>query len=194
MGIRRQLVKKVQKVFWIYLAEIFVVAPTHELARAFPKVACELIPISDRNCDRVMDFREKDVATEFLQKIRCGQVGLFAVHKGQIVGSIWATINSSTTPKIARGFVRLMPKEALIHDIVTSAKYRGLGIGGFMLTGISRVLFRKHEAVRIIVDVNVRNASSLKMMRNTGVEAKHRCLSISIFQRPVFVKILSVYG
>jgi len=193
MDLRRQLVKKIQRVFWIYLGEIFVVLPEDLLPTVHPKVTCEFVAITRENCSRVEDFREKDLAAEFLEKVLRGEKGFFAVRQGHTAGSIWATINQSKVPTIVRGFMKLMPQEALIHDIVTGVEHRGIGIGPFMVTQILPILFQRYGVSRVVIDVNVKNTASLKMMDKAGLHAKQRALAISAFQKLAFHKTLKEY-
>lgn len=194
VNLRRQLVKKIQKVCWIYLSEIFFVTPEDQLVDVQPKINCQFVAITLENCIRVRDFREEDLVTEFQEKVQRGEKGFFAVCEGKMAGSIWATVNESAVPTLVRGFMRLLPREALIHDIVTGTKFRGLGIGPFMVTQISLILLQQCGVSRIIIDVNVRNRPSLKMMNKAGLRAQQKALAISAFQKLVFHKTLRVYA
>lgn len=194
MDLRRLVVKAIQKVGWIYLGEVFVVHRGDPLATMHPKASCEFVAITNENYNSVCDFRDSELAPEFLQKVSRGEIGFFAVCDGRAAGSIWATINRSPAPVVVRGFMRLLPKEALIHDIVTGTNYRGIGIGPFMVTQILQVLFQQHEAQRVIIDVNVKNTPSLKMMNKAGLQADHRALAVSAFQRLAFHKVLKKYA
>jgi len=189
----RMLTRKVQKVFWIYLSDIFFVYPENSLATVRPKVACDFVAITLENCAQVRDFRENERAAEFREKLIRGEKGFFAVNDGKMVGSIWATVNEGSVPLVARGFMRLIPGEALIHDIVTSANHRGFGIGPFMVVQISEILFRHWRIRRIIIDVNVKNISSLRMMNKAGLRAQQKALAISAFEKLVFHKVIANY-
>src|SRR5215475_4016117 len=193
MDLRRLVVRAIQKIGWIYLGEVFVVTPEDPLVTIRPKVPCEFAAITAENYNRVGDFRDQELVPEFLQKVSCGEIGFFAICDGSAAGSIWATVNESEVPIVVRGFMKLMPKEALIHDIVTGTNYRGSGIGPFMVTHILPALFQCHRAKRVIIDVNLKNAPSLKMMNKAGLQADHRALAVSAFQKLAFHKVLKKY-
>jgi len=190
----RQLVKKIQKVFWIYLSDMFFVTPEDRLVPVHPKINCRFVAITPENCIRVRDFREEALMAEFRAKVQRGEKGFFAVCEGKMAGSIWATVNESAVPTVVRGFMRLMPREALVHDIVTGTKFRGLGIGPFMVTQICPILLQQWGVSRIIIDVNVRNSRSLKMMNKAGLRAQQKALAISAFQTLVFHKTIRRYA
>jgi hypothetical protein len=194
VNLRRQLVKRIQKVCWIYLSDIFFVTPTARLAAVNPKINCRFVAITPENCVRVRDFRDEDLVAEFREKVQRGEKGFFAVCEGKMAGSIWATVNECAAPTVVRGCMKLMPREALIHDIVTGIKSRGLGIGPYMVTQISPILLQECGVSRIIIDVNVRNSASLKMMNKAGLRAQQKALAISAFQKLVFHKTLRTYA
>jgi hypothetical protein len=108
-----------------------------------------------------------------------------------MVGSIWATVNQSTEPKVVRTYMKLMPNEALVHDIVTGKAFRGRGIGPFMVGRISSVLLNELGVRKIIIDVNVRNGPSLRMMEKAGLKANEKTLSVSAFGRLISRKLLT---
>jgi len=55
-------------------------------------------------------------------------------------------------------------------------------------------LLAVHGAIRIIVDVNVRNRPSLRMMEKVGLEVKEQMLYISALGRLVLQKTLRAYS
>jgi len=192
--LRRTLIKKLQKVFWIYWTDNFIVVAGSEPKKAEPAIPCSCIPITYDNCWRVADFREKNCISEYQAKLCRKELGFFAESYGKVVGSIWATVNNGSAPTIVRMYMPLMHKEALIHDIVTDPKHRGMGVGPFMVEKLVSDLFAVHGAVRIIVDVNVRNRSSLRMMEKIGLEVKEQMLYISALGRLVLQKTLRAYS
>jgi RimJ/RimL family protein N-acetyltransferase len=193
MNVRRQVVRAVQKIGWVHLSEVFFVMPEDSLATVHTAQPCCLTAISPENALMVRDFREESLSEEFCAKLKSGEIGFFAMAGGRAAGNIWATVNESAQPKTARGFMRLMPGEALIHDIVTGASFRGHGIGPYMVTQIIPILFRQHGVCRIIIDVNVNNTPSLRMMNKAGLHAKQKELSVSAFQNLVYHRTLAHY-
>lgn len=191
---REQLSKKLQGVFWIYLINIFVIAETSDFYLREAAGKCTFVPITSDNCFRVADFREEGRVSEYRDKLALNEIGFFAEFGGKAVGSIWATINHAQEPTVVRGHMRLMPNEALIHDIVTGEKFRGLGVGPFMVGRIASVLLAEFGVSRIIIDVNVRNNPSLRMMDKVGLHVRQKVLSISAFGTLAFEKVLKRYA
>jgi RimJ/RimL family protein N-acetyltransferase len=105
-----------------------------------------------------------------------------------MVGSIWATVNHTQVPRVVRTYMRLMPGEALIHDIVTGESFRGMGVGPFMVSRFASVLLNDYRVSQIIIDVNSRNGASLHMMDKAGLQVKEQMLYISAFGKLVLQK------
>lgn len=176
-----KLIKRLQKIFWIYWTNNFVITTLSGFKESEPEIKCNFVPITIDNYHRVIDFRETSRMSEYRDKFSRGEIGFFADHNGKMIGSIWATINKTGEPRIVRTYVKLIPNEGLIHDIVTADKFRGLGVGPFMVTRIAPILLEEYGLSRIIVDVNVRNRSSLRMMEKAGLRMDHQMLSVSAF-------------
>jgi RimJ/RimL family protein N-acetyltransferase len=138
----------------------------------------------------VRDFRGKERVSEYRDKLRNNELGFFAESEGKMVGSIWSTINTAQVPKVVRTFMRLMPNEALIHDIVTGDEFRGKGVGPYMVTQIASILLNEYGVNRIVIDVSVRNRRSLRMMSKVGLQAREEVLYISAFGRLVLQRTI----
>ena len=159
-----------------------------------PSAKCGFIPITVENCFRVGDFRDEGRISEYRHKLAKTEIGFFAECDGKMVGSIWATINNGSVPAVVRTYMKLMPNEALIHDIVTGERSRGKGVGPFMVVRIASSLLSKYGVSRIIVDVNVRNRPSLRMMEKAGLQVKVKVLYVSAFGNLVRQKVLKHYA
>jgi len=153
-------------------------------------IRCEFLPITPDNYFRVRDFREENRVSEYRVKLAQKEAGFFAEFDGKIVGSIWATVNNARVPAVVRSYMKLMPNEALVHDIVTGEKFRGMAVGPFMLQRMCSVLLGELGVSKIIIDVNVRNSRSLRMMDKAGLEINQKMLSISAFGKLVAQKLL----
>ena len=188
--LRHVITKRLQKVCWLYLTSNFSVTSTSEIVPFEPKASCRLMPIDERTYARVREFRSSDRVDEYRRKVAHGEIGFFAECAGRTVGSIWASINHTTKPAVARKHIRLLPNEALIHDIVTGEKCKGQGIGPFMVSGIITVLFSEYRVGRVIIDVNRSNRSSLRMMEKVGLRAREQAFYVSILGRLAFEKTL----
>jgi RimJ/RimL family protein N-acetyltransferase len=192
--LRSTLTKKIQKVFWIYLTNNFIVTSMNDFKTIEPSMKCSFLQITLNNCFRVQDFRDASRVSEYQDKLARKEIGFFAAIDGKMVGSIWATINTTQRPIIARMYMKLMPNEGLIHDIVTGDKFRGMGVGPFMVGRISSILLNDYKIDKIIIDVNSRNTSSLRMMNKAGVRMKEKVLYVSLFGGRLFEKVLKQYA
>jgi ribosomal protein S18 acetylase RimI-like enzyme len=189
----RRLTKKLQQVFWVYLTKNGIVTSMSDFVIVNPKTRCSFIPITPDNCSRVQEFREPDRISEYRNKIDNKEVGFFAECDGKVVGSIWASINRTQSAIVVRGYMKLKPHEAVMHDGVTSEKRRGMGIGAFMVGALASILLKDYQVKTIVLDVNVRNAPSLRMLAKTGVEIKQKVLYVSAFGTLLFQKVLRHY-
>ena len=192
-GLKNKLTKKLQKVFWIYLTHNFVIKGMNDFKMFEPEIKCEFIPMTADNYYRVRDFREENRISEYRDKLAHNEVGFFADYNGEMIGSIWATINKAEVPNVVRTYVKLMPNEGLIHDIVTGEKSRGMGVGPFMVSRIALVLVKEYGLSRIIIDVNIKNHASLRMMEKVGLRIDHKMFYVSAFGKLVLQLMLKKY-
>ena len=191
--LRQALTKKLQKLFWVYHTNNFIITRMSDCNMVSPATACEFTPITSDNCVRARDFRDDNRVSEYRGKLARGEIGYFAELAGTMAGSIWATINKEQIPTVVRTYMRLAPNEALIHDIVTGEKFRGKGVAPFMVGCISSTLLNDYRVSKIIIDVNVTNKPSLRMMDKAHVPMKQEVLYISALGSLIFQKVLKEY-
>lgn len=189
-SLRHLLTKNMQRLFWIYLADVFEVTSSSKVRSAQPAIACEFVPITLSNYSRVAEFRDERRVKEYREKLACNEVGFFVESEGRVVASIWATHNATPKSACVRRYMPLQPNEALIHDIVTGDQFRGLGIGPFMVSQISTIFLNNLRVSRIIIDVSFKNRSSLKMMGKAGLSAHQRVLYVSALGGLLYHKVV----
>jgi Acetyltransferase (GNAT) family len=193
-NLRRRLTKRLQQTFWVYVTYNFVVDRVSDFRLVGATPGRKLTPITFENCHRVREFRRDVFVSEYLEKLNRSEIGFFAEVDGKMLGSIWATMNSSHSACVVRTYVKLMANEALIYDIVTGQKSRGRGIAPFMLSRVLFSLFNDYTPSKIIIDVNVRNASSLRVMDKLGLDASQKVLCVSAFGKLKLLKVLREYA
>ena len=74
--------------------------------------------------------------------------------------------------------MKLGPNEALIHDVVTSEKSRGMRIGPYMMSQMITTLFKEYGVSRIVTEVHFRNRASMRMMDRVGLRMEHKVISV----------------
>jgi RimJ/RimL family protein N-acetyltransferase len=193
MDLRSIVTKSVQKLFWIYLTDNFVIRGASDFHAVEPAIPCRLLAITDENCLRVTEFRDPSRIADYRTKLLRHEIGYFAECEGKVAGSIWATINSGRAPRVARGYMKLQPQEAMIHDIVAGDACRGKGVGPFMVGQFSSLLLRQYGVNRIVIDVNARNQPSLRMMAKAGVKKDQQVFYVSAFNTLLWHKTLKQY-
>jgi ribosomal protein S18 acetylase RimI-like enzyme len=191
--VRHALTKRAQNIFWVYLTKNSFIASTADFRLVQPKLECRFVPITEDNYASVTNFREASRVSEYLTKLHSNEVGFFAESGGRKIGSVWATVNKTSSPITVRGYMRLMPGEALMHDGVTAEASRGMGVGPFMVSHMAQALLQDHAVRKIVMDVNVRNTPSLNMLRKVGVAMTQKALYVSLFGDLLFQKVLEEY-
>jgi hypothetical protein len=188
--LRHAVTKRLQRICWVYITTNFTLTSLGEITPCEPKVKCEFLRITTATASRVSEFRDKSRISEYRNKVLDREIGFFAESDGKAMGSIWATVNRDPQPAVVRRHIRLGTNEALIHDIVTAGRSKGLGIGPFMVANIAASLFNDYGVKQIVVDVNRRNEASLRMMRKVGLQQKEQALYISLLGKLVLQKNL----
>jgi hypothetical protein len=188
-----ELKMKLQKIFYITVRAIYIVNGVNEFKMIEPRIKCRLIPITLDNYHRVGEFREEKRIAEYRDKLLHNEIGVFAEYDGKMIGSIWSTINKKEVPYAVKTFFKLMPNEALLHDVVASEKVRRMRVGAFLESGLPALLFKEHGISRMITDVNVRNRASLGMLAKVGFQVDHKRLFVSVFGRSVLQLVLKKY-
>jgi RimJ/RimL family protein N-acetyltransferase len=189
-----ELKMKLQKIFYVTVRAIYIVNGVNEFKMIEPKIECRLIPITLDNYHRVVEFREERRIAEYRDKLLHNEIGVFAEHEGKMIGSIWASINQKEMPCVVKTFFKLMPNEALLHDVVTSEKVRRMGVGAFLESGMPAALFKEYGISKMITDVNVRNHASLGMLAKVGFQVDHKRLLVSVFGKSVLQLALKKYA
>lgn len=185
-----KVTRKIQQIFWVYLTNNFIITEKNDFKMVEPSIRCDFEAITPDNCFHVQDFRDVSRVSEYCEKLAQKEIGFFAECDGKAVGSIWATTNKSHMPTVVRSHIRLLPNEALIHDIVTGERFRGRAVGPFMIGRMCYALLNDHNVKRIVIDVNARNTTSLRMMNKTGLHASQQVLYICALGKFVWEKLL----
>ena len=159
-----------------------------------PKIPCVFVPITPDNCCRVVDFRENDRISQYRDKLLRGEIGFFAENEGHIIGSIWATINRDKGPKLVRSYIILDSGCGLIHDIVASHAFRGQGVGAFMTSRMVNTLLEDLALKKVVIDVNVRNDASNRMMTKIGLRKEEEVVYLTVGTTRAFRFILRRYA
>jgi ribosomal protein S18 acetylase RimI-like enzyme len=183
-----------KKILWIYVCNVYVFNGMNDFKMVEPRIKCSFIPIALDNCHLVTDFRETDRIIQYRDRLAHNEIGFFAEHDGKMIGSIWATINTTATPRIAEKYFKIMPNEGHFHNIIVSKKFRGMRVGAFMESSMPAILFTEYGLNRVTTDVDVRNIASLGMLKQIGAQIDHKLLCISAFNRSVLQLVLRKYA
>lgn len=189
--LNEELKMKLQKIFRIYICKIYIIEGMNEFKMVKPRIKCGFIPITFDNYHRVEEFREKGRISQYRDKLANNEIGYFAEYDGKMIGSIWATINKTEGPYVAKTFFKLMPNEGLLHDNVISEKIRRMRVGAFLESRMTALLFKEYGLSRMITDVNVRNHASLGMLETVGFRIDSTMLFVSAFGKLLLQKVLT---
>jgi GNAT superfamily N-acetyltransferase len=188
-----KLKKMIQKVVLLRRTYNFVVVDERDFARLPAEGDCRLVQITADNYHRVGEFRPRTRITQYRKKLESGEIGYFVEYHGRMIGSNWATVNRDVRPRIVRSVIRLAPNEGLTHDGVIAPSFRGQGFGAFMISRLVEILMQEFKLSRIIIDVNVKNKASLRMMEKAGFRVDHKMLHLALFDRLIFQRVLERY-
>jgi GNAT superfamily N-acetyltransferase len=185
--------RMIQKVILVRRTCNFVVVDPRDVKPLETNHNARLVPISVDNYQRVAEFRPPSRIEQYRQKLVRGEVGYFVECDGRMIGSNWATVNEGGSAVVARTVMRLEPKEGMTHDGVIAPRLRGQGFGAFMINRLVAILFREYDLRRIIIDVNVRNKASLRMMEKAGFRVDHEMLYVALFGKLVIHRRVKQY-
>lgn len=186
--------RMIQKVILVRRTCNFVVVDPRDVKPLESNHNARLVPITVENYQRVDEFRPPSRIAQYRQKLVRGEVGYFVECDGRMIGSNWATLNEGGSAVVARTVMRLKPKEGMTHDGVIAPRLRGQGFGAFMINRLVAILFREYDLRRIIIDVNVKNRASLRMMEKAGFRVDHEALYVAVFNKLLFHRVLKRYG
>jgi hypothetical protein len=186
--------RMLQNIFWVRLTCNFVITDQCQLSNAEPRIKCRFVLITNTNYARVSEFRERERVSQYYDKLLQGEIGYFVEHHNKVIASIWATVNKKNDPMSVRTYVKLMPNEALIHDVVSGENFRGMGVGAYMISSIASILLQEYQVSKVIVDVKSTNRASLRMLQKTGLNIDHKMIYVSAFNIPLFHVILKNYA
>jgi hypothetical protein len=192
--LNQKLKTKMQRIFWIYLSNNFIINGLDEFKIVQPKVECGFVRITLDNCHRVADFREENRISQYKNKLGIGEIGYFAENDEKMVGSVWATVNKTNNPIVVQTFKTITYNEGVVHDNIVSEKFRGMRIGPFMESNMFELLFKEYALRRVIADINVKNRASLRMLEKMGLRPDYRILYIAVLGKPVFQLVLRKYA
>ena len=185
--------RMIQNVILVRRTCNFVVVDPRDVKPLETNHNARLVPITVENHQRVGEFRPPSRIEQYRQKLARGEVGYFVEYDGKMVGSNWATVNEGGSAVVARTVMRLEPGEGMTHDGVIAPRLRGQGFGAFMINRLVANLFRDYDLRKIIIDVNVKNRASLRMMEKAGFRVDHEALYVAVFDRLLFHRVLKRY-
>jgi hypothetical protein len=189
-----KLKMRLQKIFWIYLSNNFIINGLNEFTIIKPKIECGFVRITLDNCHRVAEFREEGRISQYRDKLANKEIGYFAENDGKMVGSVWATVNKTDVPIVVQMFKTIVYNEGVVHDNIVSEKFRGMRIGPFMESNMFGLLLKEYGLKRVIADISVKNRASLRMLEKMGLQPDYRILYIAVLGKPVLELVLKKYA
>jgi len=158
-----------------------------ELPEVDAAIPIALEPVTPENVDRVTDFRTRAEAAGFRAFLDRGQVGLFAVHDGRVIGHAWAVVCRGGRC-LANGYFRLRAGEALIHFCRVGDSWRGKRVYPAMLAALAKRLLADEGVRRVLVDSEAANAASLRGIARAGFREIGRGTYVQVFGRLVMAR------
>ena len=120
-----------------------------------------VVPITNENVHRVLEFREPRHLAVFEGYLREGRFGVFAIRNGRVLGHAWVSRPHERMQTLNRYF-RLRPGDTLIHYCNVDPSVRGHGLYGAMLRELAGQLSADKMVKRILIDTERSNTSSMR--------------------------------
>jgi hypothetical protein len=123
--------------------------------------------IDANNIKDICDFRGDEVYRNFLTYQSRGACGVGAWNESGMVAHAWATA-ATDMPCLAEGYMKLSPREALIHDCHVKGICRGKNVYPALLYFLASRLFLEKNIQSLIIDTESNNLPSLKGISKVG--------------------------
>src|SRR5947199_171909 len=82
--LKHTITKNLQRIFWIYWTDNFVIESVSGMKEIEPAIPCTLLPITLNNYFRVKDFGEESRVLEYREKLTRKELGLFCQSNGRM--------------------------------------------------------------------------------------------------------------
>ncbi|HUT35659.1 MAG TPA: GNAT family N-acetyltransferase [Planctomycetota bacterium] len=162
--------------------QLFELTDPADILAVQPKLDIAMVFVTEENVDRVTDFRDETVAAAFRGFLREGQLGVYAVAGGRVVGHAWALVCARERCR-ANGYLALRQGEACIHFCQVREERRGRNVYPAMLVALCGRLFQEAKVRRVIIDAALDNTASLRGIRKVGFRPTERRLYVQLAGR-----------
>ncbi len=164
---------------------MFCLDDPHKAVKQEPGKSIELSAVTHENVDGVADFRPPSVAHRFREYLDNGEIGVYALSEGHVVGHAWADVCKHGS-RISCGYMRIGPNEALIHYCNVSPECRGNNIYPAMLFELVQRLFAEEGVERVLIDTEVSNVPSLRGIAKVNFEKMSTGVYLNVLGKLVF--------
>lgn len=131
----------------------------------------EFCQIRLNNVERVAEIRNKSMAKTFVDFIKAGERGYYAIRSNCCVAHGWIITNSTPKSKLVCDYFVLPPKSTFIHYCYVNEKQRGKGIYRQLLTYLYSSISKDLD---IYIDTDIANIAAQKAIQRSGAKYIYR--------------------
>lgn len=164
---------------------VFILDDPADIVEPTVGLEIEIVEVTRENVARIAEMRSASHVLRFGGFLDDGQVGVYAVHRGQVVGHGWAVVCSQPRCRV-NGYIDIARGEALLHFCSVLREQRGKGVYKAMLVGLARLLFSRRAVRRVLVDADSYNIPSLRGIAATGFQPLGRGFYVLFRGRLIF--------
>ena len=164
------MLKKINNRLKVRRQKIYFIDDINELRDIYLNDDVRFSDITFDNVEHIKDFRSEKLITTFSEFLEDGQYGIYACMDSKVVGHAWAKVCTTQNTKV-NGYINIFQNEALIHFCNVCEKHRGQNIYPAMLKILCQRLFSEAKILRVLIDTEMDNKSSLRGIRKVGFKS-----------------------
>lgn len=169
---------------------VFVCRSLSELSSVPAPTDVEVRNVTAENVGMAQALRGAQVAAKFARFLTEGQIGVYAVHAGRVVGHGWLIL-CAVNAQVANRYFALRPAQALIHFCYVEESMRGRNVFPAMLRELARHAFAG-PIQELFVDTGTKNQSSIRGIVKAGFRPAGYLTCVLLFGVSVYSRYSSV--
>lgn len=157
----RKIIKRVKSLIPIIKRVVIIEAHRNDPRPSLePPAGVSFEQVTAENVDLVLSFRKQEVVEQFQKYLAQGDIGMYAICDGHVVGHAWAAV-AEEPGRLVWGYLPVTSDTSIFLFGSVDPEYRGRKIFQHILAELIKLIFRKTKVERIRADVHIKNAPSL---------------------------------
>lgn len=161
---------------------IYQVDSIDKIKRIEPRIECKCVRVTKENYSQAFRFMEPpEIAEGFKERLSSGQVGIFAQHKDEMVGVLWATLRGKKNINKDDKYVTVNENESNMQSLYIDTKYRSNNISFFLYYEILKIILVDEKFDRVLLDIADSNYKGAKALEYVGCEPYYKLNFFELF-------------